>query len=74
MFSPPGGEERIHSALKYLRPVDYDRGNAETLLVERKRKLREATARLKEVNRWADLTTTEEGIYYSANIDLSEND
>jgi len=38
-------EERLHSALKYLRPVDYDRGNPEVLLAERRRKLREAAAR-----------------------------
>ena len=28
-------EKRLHSALKYLRPVDYYRGNPGTLLVER---------------------------------------
>jgi len=30
---------------KYLRPVDYYRGNPEALLAERNRKLREAAAR-----------------------------
>lgn len=44
-------EERLHSALEYLRPIDYYRGNPEVLLAERKTKLREAAARRKEVNR-----------------------
>ena len=43
-------EERLYSALKYLRPVDYYRGNPEALLAERKRKLREAAARRREAN------------------------
>lgn len=30
---------RLHSALKFLRPVDYYRGNPEALLAERRRKL-----------------------------------
>lgn len=37
-------EERPHSALKYLRPVDDHRANAGTLRGERHRKVREATA------------------------------
>jgi transposase InsO family protein len=49
-------EERLHSALKYLRPVDYYRGNPEALLAQRKRKLREAAARRREVNQGYDLT------------------
>jgi len=44
-------EERLHSALEYLRPADYYLGNPQALLAERKRKLREAAARRKEVNR-----------------------
>ena len=44
-------EERLHSSLEYLRPVDYYSGNPQALLAERKRKLREAAARQKEVNR-----------------------
>lgn len=48
-------EERLHSALKYLRPVDYYWGNPEALLAERKRKLREAAARRREVNKWGEL-------------------
>lgn len=44
-------EERLHSALEYLRPVDYYLGNPQVLLAERKTKLREAAARRKEVNR-----------------------
>ena len=43
-------EERLHSALGYLRPVDYYLGNPQALLAERKRKLREAAARRREVN------------------------
>ena len=54
-------EERLHSAPKYLRPVDYYRGNSEALLAERERKLREAAARRKEVNKWGDLTRTKLG-------------
>jgi len=38
-------EERLHSALEYLRPVDYYLGNPQALLAERKKKLREAAAR-----------------------------
>jgi len=44
-------EERLHSALNYLHPADYYRGNPETLLAERKRKLKTAALRRKEVNR-----------------------
>jgi hypothetical protein len=44
-------EERLHSALEYLRPVDYYLGNPQALLAKRKTKLREATARRKEMNR-----------------------
>lgn len=32
-------EERLHSALSYLRPVDYYKGHPEALLAERKRKI-----------------------------------
>jgi len=67
-------EERLHSALKYLRPVDYYRGNPEALLAERKRKLGEAAARRREVNRWDDLTKIGGGLYHFSTIDLSEND
>ena len=67
-------EERLHSTLKYLRPVDYYRGNPEALLAERKRKLREAAARRREVNRWDDLTKIGGGLYHFGTIDLSEND
>ena len=31
--------ERLHSALQFLRPIDYYRGNPEALLAERRRKL-----------------------------------
>jgi len=51
-------QERLHSALNYLRPVDYYEGNPEALLAERKRKLTAATARRKEVNRQVDLMET----------------
>jgi transposase InsO family protein len=44
-------EERLHSALEYLRPVDYYLGNPQALLAERRRKLRDAAARRREVNR-----------------------
>lgn len=43
-------DERLHSALNYLRPVDYYKGNPEALLAERDRKLKAAAARRKEVN------------------------
>jgi transposase InsO family protein len=43
-------EERLHSALGYLRPVDYYRGEPERLQEERRRKLREARHRRKETN------------------------
>jgi transposase InsO family protein len=67
-------EERLHSALKYLRPVDYYRGNPEALLAERKRKLREAAARRREVNKWGNLTRIAGGLYHFAYTVLSEND
>jgi len=51
-------QERLHSALNYLRPVDYYEGDPEALLAERKRKLTEATTRRKEVNRQVDLMET----------------
>lgn len=44
-------EERLHSALNYLRPVDYYRGNPNVLLEERARKLRDARAKRLELNR-----------------------
>jgi len=43
-------EERLHSALNYLRPVDYYRGEPEKLLEERRRKLIQARPRRKEKN------------------------
>lgn len=49
-------DERLHSALNYLCPVDYYRGNLEALIAERKSKLREAAARRREVNKYGDLT------------------
>ena len=50
--------ERLHSALNYLRPVDYYEGDPEALLAERKRKLTEAATRRKELNRQVDLMET----------------
>ena len=49
-------EDRLHSALNYLRPADYYRGNPEALMAERKRKLSEAAARRKDVNQRGELT------------------
>jgi len=43
-------EERLHSALHFLRPVDYYRGKPAPLLEERRRKLAEARHRRKERN------------------------
>jgi len=43
-------------------------------LAERARKLREASARRKEVNKWGNLTRTEAGLYHFYTIDLSESD
>lgn len=67
-------EERLHSALQYLRPVDYYRGNPEALLAERKRKLREAAARRREVNKCGNLTKIGGRLYHFGTINLSEND
>jgi hypothetical protein len=47
--------------LKYLRPVDYYRGNPEALLAERERKLKAAVAKRKKVNRLSELTRIEVG-------------
>jgi transposase InsO family protein len=44
-------EERLHSALNYLRPADYYRGNPEALLAERKKKLTDAAIRRKSLNK-----------------------
>jgi transposase InsO family protein len=43
-------EERLHSALGFLRPMDYYRGEPEELYSERRRKLSEARHRRKEKN------------------------
>jgi putative transposase len=43
-------EERLHSALHFLRPVDYYRGQPATLLEARRRKLAEARHRRREQN------------------------
>jgi transposase InsO family protein len=43
-------EERLHSALNYLRPMDYYRGEPDKLLEERRRKLIQARQRRKEKN------------------------
>lgn len=47
--------ERLHSALNYLRPVDYYRGNPEALMAERKSKLTKAVASRKEINQRGQL-------------------
>lgn len=43
-------EERLHSALNYLKPVDYYRGEPERLLEERRRKLIQARQKRREQN------------------------
>jgi len=43
-------EERLHSALGFLRPVGYYRGNPEELYAARRRKLPEARHRRREKN------------------------
>ncbi len=43
-------EERLHSALGYLRPVDYYRGNPEVLKEERRVKMAQARHRRKQIN------------------------
>ena len=43
-------EERLHSALGFLRPVDYYRGKPEEMYAERRRKLAEARHRRREKN------------------------
>jgi transposase InsO family protein len=67
-------EERLHSALNYLRPVDYYRGNPEALLTERQRKLKAAALRRREVNGLIDLIKTKAEVYHFDTVDLSEND
>lgn len=46
--------ERPHSALKYLCPIDYYRGDPEARLVDRQRKLAEAVKARKDY--WADVS------------------
>jgi len=41
---------RLHSALQFLRPVDYYRGDPAALLAERRRKLRTARELRKQEN------------------------
>lgn len=41
---------RLHSSLNFLRPVDYYRGDPETLLAQRRRRLREARELRKQEN------------------------
>lgn len=43
-------EERLHSAIEYMRPIDYYRGKPEELRGERKRKLAAARHRRREAN------------------------
>ncbi len=43
-------EEWLHSALGFLRPVDYCRGNPEEMYAVRRRKLAEARRRRREKN------------------------
>jgi transposase InsO family protein len=43
-------EERLHSALGFLRPADYYRGQPQALREERRRKLAQARHRRKEMN------------------------
>jgi len=43
-------EKRLHSALGFLRPIDYYRGKPEELFAERRRKLAEARHRRREKN------------------------
>ena len=54
-------QEKLHSALNYLRPVDYYEGDPEILLAERKRKVAVAATRRKEMNRQVDLVETRVG-------------
>lgn len=42
--------QRLHASLAYLRPIDFYRGNPETLLAERRRKLEQARALRKQEN------------------------
>ena len=55
-------EGRLHSALHYLRPVDYYRGNPEALLADREKKIKEAIARRKEMNKCFKLTEANTGV------------
>jgi len=43
-------EERLHSALGFLRPIDYYRGNPEEMYAVRRQKLAQARHRRKEKN------------------------
>jgi len=43
-------EERLHSSLNFLRPIDYYRGNPEKLLEERKTKILQARHKRREQN------------------------
>ncbi|MDH4269205.1 MAG: hypothetical protein OEV52_02735 [Dehalococcoidia bacterium] len=67
-------EQWLHSALKYLRLLDYHGGNLEALVAEKKRELTEAGARWKQVNKWGHLTGAQTQLYRFSTIDLSEND
>jgi transposase InsO family protein len=43
-------EERLHSAINFLRPIDYYRGNPDKLLEERRIKILQARHRRREIN------------------------
>lgn len=43
-------EERLHSAINFLRPIDYYRGNPDKLLEERRIKILEARHKRREIN------------------------
>ena len=58
----------LYEALSQAKP-----NPAHYALAERARKLREASARRKEVNKWGNLTRTEAGLYRFDTIDLSES-
>ena len=67
-------EERLHSTLNYVYPVDCCTGDPKALLTGQKRKLKAAAARRREVDRLNGLTTTHSGVYGFSKVALSEND
>jgi putative transposase len=67
-------QDRLHSALNYLRPVDYYKGNPEALIAVRKNKLTKATARRKDINKAGKPAENQDEVVTFLKSKMSGND